>query len=61
MDLKQYTLTFKSEHINGDILIECDDDVLRVELGVSSKLHRLRLLKVIKGEYSCKTFLKECI
>ena len=61
MDLKQYTSTFKSEHVTGDILIECDDDVLKVELGVSSKLHRLRLLKVIKGQYSCKAYLKECV
>lgn len=39
--------TFKQERINGDLLSACDDDILREELKVSSRLHRIRLLRVI--------------
>ena len=50
MSLKPYQETFKREQINGEILSECDEEVLMNDLGVSSKLHRMRLLKVISGK-----------
>jgi len=50
MGLKQYQDQFKTEQITGEILLECDDDMLASDLGVSSKLHRKRLMKVISGE-----------
>jgi len=52
MGLEQYTPTFKQEQINGDILSTCDDALLKDELKVTSRLHRIRLLKVIAGTYS---------
>ena len=52
MGLEQYTPTFKQEQINGDILSTCDDALLKDELKVSSRLHRMRLLRVIEGAYS---------
>ncbi len=52
MGLEQYTPNFKLEQINGDILSGCDDAILKDELQVSSRLHRMRLLKVIEGVYS---------
>lgn len=52
MSLEQYTPTFKQEQINGDILSTCDEDILRDELKVTSRLHRMRLLRVIQGTYS---------
>ena len=52
MGLEQYTPTFKQEQINGDILSTLDDEILRNELKISSRLHRIRLLRVIDGSYS---------
>ena len=58
MGLKQYQEKFKAEQVNGEILSECDESVLQSDLGVSSKLHRMRLLKVINGRHSAKDILK---
>ena len=52
MGLEQYTPTFKHEQINGDILSTCDDGILKDELKIASRLHRIRLLRVIDGNYS---------
>ena len=38
------------EKVNGHILLECDEDILRDDLHMSSKLHRKKLLHVITGE-----------
>ncbi len=50
MGLKLYQESFKGEHMTGEILSECDEDVLTKDLGMSSKLHRMRLMKVISGK-----------
>ena len=50
MGLQQYQDKFKAEQVNGDILSECDDDVLMNDLGVTSKLHRMKLLKIVSGK-----------
>ena len=52
MGLEQYTPIFKQEQINGDILSTCDDQILQDELKITSRLHRMRLLRVIQGTYS---------
>ena len=52
MRLEQYTPIFQQEQINGDILSTCDDALLKDELKISSRLHRMRLLRVIEGTYS---------
>lgn len=57
MDLKQYTTNFKMEHITGDILLECNDEVLEKELGVTMKVHRIRLMNIIIGKQSVKTVM----
>lgn len=57
MNLHQYQATFRSEVVDGEILSECDDGVLENELGITSRLHRLRLLKIISGETSLAQFL----
>ena len=49
MSLDKYQNNFKREQVNGEILSECDEDVLTNDLGVSSKLHRIKLMKVISG------------
>lgn len=50
MGLKSYHESFIEEQVNGEILSECDEEVLKNDLKVTSKLHRMRLLKVITGE-----------
>ena len=52
MGLEQYYNTFQVQQINGDILSECDEDILKNELQIASRLHRMRLLRVIGGQYS---------
>ena len=59
MGMKQYTEAFKNEDINGKVLLECDDSVLANDLRVSSKLHRIRLLKVVSGEFSAKEIIQK--
>ena len=40
MDLTQYTEVFAREQISGEIMTELDEDILKTELGITSKLHR---------------------
>ena len=51
MGLKSYIDVFKREQVDGEILSECDEDVLSNDLCVSSKLHRMRIMKIISGTY----------
>lgn len=57
MGLGQYKKRFMEEHISGEILLECDEQVLQDELGVQSRIHRIRLMKVITGLHSAKALL----
>ncbi len=58
MGLKQYEGMFSREKITGEILGECDDNVLAQELKITSKLHRVRLLKVVSGRHSAESILR---
>ena len=58
MQLREYKGKFNSEQVSGAIMIDIDDSILKEELGISSRLHRLRLLKVISGEHSADCILK---
>ena len=44
--LQQYREVFEREHIDGEILQELDDEILEKDLGVTSKLHRIRIMKL---------------
>ena len=57
MGLQQYHQVFRDQQINGDLLSECDEDILKSELQVSSRLHRMRLLKLILGQYSIQEIM----
>ena len=50
--MPQYKESFKREMVDGEILSEIDEVVLEQELGMKSKIHRLRFLKYID---SCRT------
>ena len=58
MNLTQYQSKFASEGIGGDILIELGDQDLQNDLGMKSKVHRIRLMKIIEGQHSAKKILE---
>lgn len=58
MGLSQYKEVFSRECIDGAILLELDADVLSCELGVKSKIHCVKLTKLISGDYSIQQFLQ---
>ncbi len=59
MDLQQYVETFRQQHVDGDILSDCDEDILQNELKIQSRLHRLRLQRVISGQYAVANMIPE--
>ena len=59
LDLTQYKDVFKKERISGSLLQDIDEEILEEELGITSKLHRLKLMRVIDGRESLdKLFIK---
>jgi len=59
MELSQYKDTFVKEQVSGEILLECDDQILEEDLKVPSRLHRIRLLKIIRGKTPALQILNE--
>ena len=57
MGLQVYKDKFLEENITGDIFCNLDDEILEKELGVHSRLHRLRLLKIARGETDARQYL----
>ena len=58
--MSKYKQRFAEEEIDGDLLINgCDDDFLKDQLGMSYKLHRRKLLRLISGEYSAEDVFKQ--
>ena len=57
MGLPQYQKIFLTEKINGNILSKCDGKILQEELGVSSRLHCMRLQQVISGKTSAAALM----
>ena len=56
MNLGQYKETVARESVDGEILSELDEQSLESDLGISSKLHRVRLMQIITGCRSAKNF-----
>lgn len=52
MKLGVYKDSFTKEQITGEILSDLNAEDLRDELGVSSKIHRMKLMKIITGKPS---------
>ena len=57
MNLSQYKDKFRTEQITGEILCELDDAALEVDLGIRSKIHRVRLMKIMSGKHSVSSLL----
>ena len=49
LQLPQYKEAFAREQIDGEVLLELNDQVLQCELGINFKIHRIRLMKLISG------------
>lgn len=52
MDIAQYKQNFSREQVSGHVLSMVDNEILREDLGMVSRLHRVRLLRVAAGEVS---------
>lgn len=50
LNLSQYKEVFEKEDVDGPLLSELDEDTLKNELGMTSKIHRKKLLLVIQGK-----------
>jgi hypothetical protein len=46
MNMSAYIDAFQANQIDGELLMQIDEDMLKEDLGVASKLHRLRLMKL---------------
>jgi len=57
MGMEEYRETFVKQQINGDILADCDDDILKNELRITSRLHRMRWMRIISGQYSVEEII----
>ena len=57
MDLSQYKAKFAEEHVTGSVLSNCDEDILKDDLGVMKKLHQIRLSQLINGESSVASIM----
>ena len=60
LKLEQYCEIFAAERIDGEMLAEMDEAIMMKELGINSKLHRIRLLVVINGQQRAK-LQHECV
>ncbi len=43
-----------------DIFLELDEETLARELGIASRIHRLKVLKLISGDYDARSYLGGC-
>lgn len=57
MGLGSYESNFTKEQITGEILAELNDETLKDELGMSSKIHRIKLMKIVTGRHSAISVL----
>lgn len=59
LELHQYKSTFTEEAITGEILAECNEELLMQELGITNKDHVSKLLQVIQGVCPPQALLAE--
>ena len=57
--LGKYKETFIEEEIDGTLLLELDESVLKEDLGMSARLHRIKLMSIIDGRVSVSKFNKD--
>ena len=52
MNLGQYSERFLEQEVGGAVLSQVTMETLKMELGVASKIHQLRILQIITGDVS---------
>ena len=57
MGLQQYAATFSRELVDGRLFFELDDTMLEKDLGITNRLHRLRMMRIIRGDQHVNDFL----
>ena len=58
VNLDEYSSIFLKEQVDGSLLSEFDDVIMK-DLGISSKLHRMRLSNFITGKTSARQYLEK--
>ena len=58
MKLSQYKQRFMEEMVSGGLLIECDEDALKNDLQVTSRLHRVKFMLLINGKESAQKYFQ---
>ena len=56
--MPQYAEVFLKEDVSGWILVNCTETILEKELLVSTGLHRMKLMQLIKGKVSAKSLVQ---
>ena len=59
LSLKQYVGVVQEEALDGGILVELDEETLITELGMTSRIHRLKIMKLIGGDYDARTYIEQ--
>lgn len=57
MGLGQYVGVVKEERLDGEIFQDLDEEMLTHEMGMASRIHRLKVLKLISGDYDARNYL----
>ena len=57
MTLSKYKERFIEENIDGSMFFELDDLVLKEDLGVTTRLHRIKLMAIIEGHHSVNKYI----
>lgn len=58
LGLGQYKDTFRNEAINGTIFIDLDEEIIENELKVKSKIHRIKIMRLVTGKQSVTDLLR---
>ena len=56
LGMTKYHEMFAEQSIDGEVLVECDEPTLQHELGMDSKVDRIK--KIISGQYSALGVLR---
>ncbi len=59
LGLGQYNPTITKELVDGRIFTMLDEVTIQDELGVTSRLHRAKMLNLIRGSYNPNMYLKD--
>lgn len=57
MTLSRYKEKFMEENIDGSMFFELDDLALKEDLGVTTRLHRIKLMAIIEGHHSVNKYI----